>query len=61
MSERKPRLDWIKKVLVDFEAHDSADAAVRMIAMAATVVPFDRRARSDHREAKGEGLTRRGG
>jgi hypothetical protein len=47
MSGRKPRLDWIRKVLVDLDAHDGAGAesrvyAPRIIAFAPRIVPGDR-------------------
>ena len=31
MSERKPRLHWIKKVLVDVDEHDRAGAESRVV------------------------------
>jgi hypothetical protein len=55
MSKRKPRLDWIRKVLVEFGAHDAGEAP-RAIAFAPTVVPFSPRSRLDHREAHRAGV-----
>jgi hypothetical protein len=55
MSKRKPRLDWIRKVLVDFGTHHAGDAPPA-IAFAPTVVPFSPRSRSNHREAHRAGV-----
>jgi hypothetical protein len=57
MSERKPRLDWIRKVLTDFGARDDrVDATPGVIAVTSTIVPFKPRSRSDHREMEGGGV-----
>jgi len=57
MRERKPRLDWIRKVLIDFGARDDrADEPQGAIALVPRVVPFKPRPRSDHRETEGGGV-----
>jgi hypothetical protein len=60
MSERKPRLDWIRKVLVDLDRYEGAGAesrvfASRIIAFAPRTVPGDQQSPPRRLKAGDEG------
>jgi hypothetical protein len=56
MTERKPKLDWIRRVLADDDLHDErAPQVPRLIGPASTIVPFISRPASQSCEVEDGG------